>query len=283
LHEMMENVSQDDIADTVNRYKGLGGFFRRFKGGLLSKIASGDESDLARFGFATDQRATLAFMQADLNVFDNKETKKDGAVATTCFLHSLDVPPSPFFASSLLSLTVAHLGDTRALLCRTKDGAFHRLTTNHHPDSHTEAERLRRVGTGIVTDSFGESRLGGGLANSRGVGDRHFKKFGVTAEPEITKRILKGPEWSFLVIVSDGVSAFMSDQEIVDLCRGAADPSKAAKAIVAFAETVGSDDNITAMVVPLPGWGKTGGTDTSKDRRKFRVQQNSGNPRQRRQ
>lgn len=63
LHEMIEQVSSDDIVDTVNRYKGLGGFFRRFKGGILSRIATGDESDLARFGFATDQRATMAFMQ----------------------------------------------------------------------------------------------------------------------------------------------------------------------------------------------------------------------------
>ena len=63
LHQMIEEVSSDDIVDTVNRYKGLGGFFRRFKGGLLSRIATGDESDLARFGFATDQRATMAFMQ----------------------------------------------------------------------------------------------------------------------------------------------------------------------------------------------------------------------------
>ena len=63
LHEMIEQVSSNDIVDTVNRYKGLGGFFRRFKGGILSRIATGDESDLARFGFATDQRATMAFMQ----------------------------------------------------------------------------------------------------------------------------------------------------------------------------------------------------------------------------
>jgi len=51
---------------------------------------------------------------------------------------------------------------------------------------------LRTSGTGIVTDSFGESRWGGTLANTRGIGDREFKSLGVIGEPEITKRVLKG-------------------------------------------------------------------------------------------
>jgi protein phosphatase PTC6 len=32
---------------------------------------------------------------------------------------------------------------------------------------------------------------------------------------------------------------------------------------------------MTAIVVPLPGWGKVGGVDTSASRREFRVRQNS--------
>ena len=63
---------------------------------------------------------------------------------------------------------------------------------NHHPDSRIESERLRQSGTGIVTDSFGESRWGGTLANTRGIGDREFKTLGVLGEPEISKRVLKG-------------------------------------------------------------------------------------------
>lgn len=43
-----------------------------------------------------------------------------------------------------------------------------------------------------MTDSFGESRWGGTLANTRGIGDREFKTLGVLGEPEISKRVLKG-------------------------------------------------------------------------------------------
>lgn len=157
------------------------------------------------------------------------------------------------------------------------------MTETHHPESRTESNRLRSVGAGLVTDSFGESRLGGGLANSRGIGDRTFKRLGVTAEPDFTKRVLHGQEWACLILVTDGVSGFMSDQELVDLVRGCKSPTKAAEKIVAFAQEVGSDDNMTCLVVPLLGWGNIGGNDTTEARRQFRLKQNAGGSRARRQ
>lgn len=36
------------------------------------------------------------------------------------------------------------------------------------------------------------------------------------------------------------------------------------------------EDNMTAVVVPLPGWSKMGGVDTSASRREYRLRQNSG-------
>ena len=203
---------------------------------------------------------------------------------TTALLYSLDAPTSPFYAASKLALIIAHAGDTRAILASSPSGLAHRLTSTHHPDSRRESDRLRRVGAGLVTDSFGESRLGGALANSRGIGDKKFKRMGVTAEPEITKRVLDGNDWAFLVIVSDGVSGFISDQEIVDLARGHKNPTKAAEAIINFAtEGGGSDDNSTAIVLPLAGWSRLNGDDLTKDRRNFRQKQNAGGSRARRQ
>lgn len=48
-----------------------------------------------------------------------------------------------------------------------------------------------------------------------------------------------GEEWSFLVLLSDGITDVISDQEIIDLVRGHRDPTQAAKKIVSFAEDVG--------------------------------------------
>lgn len=192
--------------------------------------------------------------------------KVGGSTATVALLHSLDLPYShPYYASSLLSLTVAHLGDTSCLLASTQSGRARRLTETHHADSRTESERLRTSGTGIITDSFGESRWGGVVANTRAVGDAEFKPVGVIAEPDITKRVFKGAfpcriaasplssrrltpdsprlagdEFSHLILLSDGITDSLSDQEIVDLTRGIRDPAQAAKKIVSFAEDIGA-------------------------------------------
>ncbi|GAA5917877.1 hypothetical protein JCM5296_000804 [Sporobolomyces johnsonii] len=284
LHSLVECARGDDIPSTIDAYRSLGGYLKRYRGGPLDRFRKGSAAYNERKGIALDELAVLAFLQADNAALSDPATGKSGSTATVALLHSLDLPHSyPYYASSLLSLTIAHLGDTSALLSTASQGRARRLTEPHHGDSRTESERLRTSGTGILTDSFGESRFGGTLANTRGIGDREFKTLGVIGEPEITKRVLKGEEWAFLVLTSDGITDVMSDQEIVDLCRGINDPTLAAKKIVAFAEDVGGEDNMTALVVPLPGWGRMGGLDTTADRREYRLRQAAGsNSRQKR-
>lgn len=98
----------------------------------------------------------------------------------------------------------------------------------------------------------------------------NYKQYGVTAEPEVKTKLLKAPEWAYIVLVTDGISSVLSDAEIVDLARNAKDPREAAKAIADFAEEIGSEDNLTAMVVPLAGWGKITGPDRTKPLREYR-------------
>lgn len=97
-----------------------------------------------------------------------------------------------------------------------------------------------------------------------------YKPFGVTAEPEVRSKLLKGSEWAYIVFVTDGISSVLSDGEIVDLARNAKDPKEAAKAILDFAEELGSDDNLTAIVLPLAGWGQIRGPDRTKELREYR-------------
>jgi protein phosphatase PTC6 len=80
-------------------------------------------------------------------------------------------------------------------------------------------------------------------------------------------------DWAYIVLVSDGVSSVVSDDEVVDLARDAADPRQAADRILAFAEEMGSEDNATAIVVPLAGWGKIQGPDKTKTLREYRQRQ----------
>ena len=75
------------------------------------------------------------------------------------------------------------------------------------------------------------------------------------------------------MLVSDGISSELSDDEIVDLARGSPDPKTAAKRILAFSEELGGEDNATAVVVPLAGWGRIEGPDKTKELREYRRKQ----------
>lgn len=91
-----------------------------------------------------------------------------------------------------------------------------------------------------------------------------------------------GKDWAFLAFISDGITGVASNDEIVDLARGAANPQIAARNILQYAEAIGSDDNATAIVVPLAGWGQVRGPDRTYEKRKYKRQQAVGNERQKR-
>ena len=183
--------------------------------------------------------------------------------------------PTPFWhPASPSTLVVAHVGDTRILLCNTATGLAIPVTTNHHPSSPIEGTRLRRYAATFVTDSFGEERMSG-LANTRAFGDMRSKRIGVSAEPEIRRLELAPAEYSFLVLVSDGVSGTLSDQEIVDVVKEAKTPEQGARDVVSYATEVSREgDNATCLVVRLGGWERRGeggmGSMGTKEVRDFR-------------
>ncbi|KAH9175475.1 protein serine/threonine phosphatase 2C [Lactarius sanguifluus] len=259
----------------------FGGYFKRFSGGLLSpwinpSSESAGEMDL-------HARATLAFFEVDRNLEAEAAAKVCGSTASVAILHSLDAPSTPFFSAQKIALTVVHVGDTRVLLCSTHGGLARAMTENHRAEGRVESTRLRRMmGTGVITDSFGDARWMGALENTRSLGDLKWKPWGVTAEPEVKTKLIEGRDWAFMVLVSDGVSSVVSDQEIVDLARGATSPRHATKRILSFAEEMGSSDNMTAIVLPFSGWGQISGYDRTQKLREYRSSQMIGAERQRR-
>jgi len=178
---------------------------------------------------------------------------KGGSTASVALVST--PTPAPFWhPASHSTLVVAHVGDTRILLCETATGRPHPLTSDHHPSSPTESRRLRRFADSLITDSFGEERIQG-LANSRAFGDMQSKRIGVSAEPDITRVDMGPAEYSFLVLASDGVSGTLSDQEIVDVIKEARTPEEAARHVTEYATEISADgDNATCLVVRLGGW-----------------------------
>jgi protein phosphatase PTC6 len=222
----------------------------------------------------------------DLNAPIGGTTRFKGGSTASIVLVSTPTPAPFWNPSSPSTLIAAHVGDTRILLCQTKDGAAVPLTSNHHPSLPTEANRLRRYATSFVTDSFGEERVLG-LANTRAFGDVGSKRIGVSAEPQITTVQLTPASYAFMVLVSDGVSGHLEDQEIVDIVKEARTPEQASQKLVSFAvETAGEADNATALVVRLGGWERRneggGGSLGTKEQRDFKMRE-AFNPRARRQ
>ena len=209
---------------------------------------------------------------------------KGGSTASVAIIST--PTPTPFWhPASPSTLVVAHVGDTRILLCETSTGLAVPVTTDHHPSSPIEGSRLRRYAATFVTDSFGEERMSG-LANTRAFGDMRSKRIGVSAEPELRRYELGPAQYSFLVLVSDGVSGTLSDQEIVDVVKEAKTPEQGASDVVGFATEVSREgDNATCLVIRLGGWERRGeggmGSLGTKEVRDFR-RQDATDPRTRR-
>lgn len=207
---------------------------------------------------------------------------------STCSIALISTPTSaPFWApTSPFSLMTAHCGDTRIILCHSASGVAIPLTSTHHPSTPVEAARLRRYAGAFTTDSFGEERVLG-LANTRAFGDARSKRVGVSAEPEVKLLHAKPGEFSFMILISDGVTAVLSDQEVVDVVKEAKTPEQGARAVVALAVELsageqGDADNATAMCVRMGGWERRGegggGSLGTKEQREWRRNE-ANNPR----
>ncbi len=165
-------------------------------------------------------------------------------------------------------LHVAHVGDSRAMLCHNGEAIC--LTIDHNAHTNDEefyrlpkraqclyrnprTNHIRRYVKYIFPDG---SLLG--LAVTRALGDKLFKdaKLGVRADPDVCSRTLD-EAMPFLVLACDGVFDVMSNDQVIDfvgnILREHSCPMMASKALVECAIKRGSTDNVTAVVVTFDG------------------------------
>lgn len=304
--------------------RNVGGYWKRWykhrADNVAAMAAAGPQVQrLAHLQVADDMmlRLPLAFLQTDYRFFN----QEDNALGSTCLLVFLEtvhaevpgeVKPAAenyyFNRKTVSKLSVAHVGDTKAILV-DRNGLAHALTELHHPLNPVEARRLRKYsGSYFMTDSFGEERFVS-LANTRAFGDLDFKQMGVTAEPDVSQYIVGdaatilhlltaeeareatvgglGGDEAFLVLCTDGITNEITDQEIADIVmanynlRGSlkATPQFCAQEVVHFVEYIGGDDNATCLVVRLNGWGQWPVVDRTGELRQERL--NAYQPRDR--
>jgi serine/threonine protein phosphatase PrpC len=158
-------------------------------------------------------------------------------------------------------LTIAHVGDSRAVLCSKNNQAL-AVTVDQTADREDERLRIQNLG-GEVSVRMGGWRVGeAGLAVTRSIGDGDLKNIGVTAEAEIFEKDLEEDD-SFLILASDGVWDLVGNQDAVSLVLDTVkQPALCAQRVVTEALARGSKDNVSAVVAFFPYLGQGMGAST---------------------
>lgn len=136
------------------------------------------------------------------------------------------------------------------------------LTHDQTPFRKDERERVKKAGASVMTvdqvegrreiqDDFVDKRANGGIVNAnqdiprlwvpdrdypghtftRSIGDSTSEKIGVIAEPEMTTVELT-PQDEILVLASDGVFEFFTNQTIIDICAECENPVEACQELL---------------------------------------------------
>lgn len=126
-------------------------------------------------------------------------------------------------------LFCANVGDSRAMLGhKSRPWRVLPLTHDHRPESPREKARITvkrgRIESKYLPNkaAFGPMRVwlpfrdAPGLAMSRSLGDAEVHEYGVSAEPDITHHKLRSND-RLLLLASDGIWNFMSNEEAVAL------------------------------------------------------------------
>jgi serine/threonine protein phosphatase PrpC len=153
-------------------------------------------------------------------------------------------------------------GDSRAILI-TKNKNIISLTRDHKPELADERERIEASG-GRIDKIYGmgpyrvwfKNEDYPGLAMSRSIGDKLAHKVGVSDVPEIKEFNISDVDPLAIVVASDGVWEFMSNEEVRNLVMNYAyskDANLCAKTIVEKARVVWQGtgyaiDDITCVV-----------------------------------
>ncbi|XP_057206371.1 protein phosphatase, Mg2+/Mn2+ dependent, 1Lb [Triplophysa rosa] len=145
-------------------------------------------------------------------------------------------------------LTVANVGDSRAVLC-DKDGSVISLSHDHKPYQLKERKRIKKAG-GFISFN-GSWRVQGVLAMSRSLGDYPLKRLNVLIpDPDVLTFDLDTLQPQFMILASDGLWDTFSNEEAVHFIKERLnEPHLGAKSIALQSFYRGCTDNITVMVV----------------------------------
>ena len=193
----------------------------------------------------------MSFINCNLDMHDQKfDDSMSGTTAIAVYFSNTEI-------------TVANIGDSRAIVGERKGKRIiaYSLSIDQTPYRADERERVKAAGAvvmscdqleGIVPFhenwgvNLGEELDNGGdpprvwqpgksfpgCAFTRSLGDAVAEQIGVTAEPELLNKELTRED-KFLVVASDGVWEFLTNQSVTDMVLKFEDPLEACRAVVA--------------------------------------------------
>lgn len=145
---------------------------------------------------------------------------------------------------------IAHLGDVRAILCN--GGEMEQLTQDHSPNTKDERARLEELGVSVSSDGYIHSRINVSRSFGDWARDVQEKCPGVICEPEV-RRVPLASNSEFLLLACDGIFEKLSSKEAGQVVRrrlrATGCVQAASEALVKEAHCLGSQDNLTAVVV----------------------------------
>mmetsp|Transcript_36279 Transcript_36279/g.26914 ORF Transcript_36279/g.26914 Transcript_36279/m.26914 type:complete len:339 (+) Transcript_36279:53-1069(+) len=229
-----------------------------------ARYCSGDHKDPHLLGEAM----ATAFVQVDQYMRTHQEGT-NGQDSSGCTSVTAIITPT--------HIICANAGDSRCVMGTA--GATKELSFDHKPYNQSEKDRIERAG-GFVQ----WNRVDGDLAVSRALGDFGYKN--ASLEPKHQK-ISPHPDIEVhertdqddvLLLACDGLWDVMSSTEAVNTVReifrsGESNPLLVAEEMIDLALDKGSKDNISAVVVILPG-AQIGSGDGVVGRRRLRLNAN---------
>ncbi|CAG9330904.1 unnamed protein product [Blepharisma stoltei] len=164
-------------------------------------------------------------------------------------------------------LIVANVGDSRAVLAKLENGKIiaHPITRDHKPEEADEKHRIERAGGEVkkLKNDWAErvyfkGKDSPGLSMTRALGDTMLQSIGISSEPE-TYEIDVEEEDQFVLICSDGVWEFISNQEAVEYVykfKGDVRQATEMLSALAWSRWIKKDsstvDDITVILAYLP-------------------------------
>lgn len=136
---------------------------------------------------------------------------------------------------------LANSGDSRAIMCR-KNRAV-QISRDHKSDSLDEKRRITDL-HGFVTE---DRRVNGILALSRALGDVSVQPY-VTYRPDVLELDVSDAI-EHLILACDGLWDVVSNDQVIEVVKGAASAHEAAVKLRDMAYQLGSTDNISVIVV----------------------------------